>query len=37
MIKGLMKIAFWGTVGVATGLVGIGLLAALDDADYPLE
>tara|TARA_R100000734_G_C3265116_1_gene62653 strand:- start:491 stop:604 length:114 start_codon:yes stop_codon:yes gene_type:complete len=37
MIKTLAKIAFWGTVGVATGLVGIGLLAALDDADYPLE
>ena len=37
MIKPLAKIAFWETVGVATSLVGIGLLAALDDADYPLE
>ena len=33
----MMKIAFWGTVGIGTGLVGIGLLAALDEADYPLE
>lgn len=37
MIKTLAKIAFWGTIGVATGLVGIGLLAGLGDEDYPLE
>ena len=37
MFGTMMKIAFWGTVGIATGLVCIGLLAALDDADYPLE
>ena len=32
-----MKVAFWGTVAVATGVGAIALLSALDDADYPLE
>ena len=37
MIGKLIKIVAIGTIGLATGLVGLGLLAALDDADYPLE
>tara|TARA_Y100001937_G_scaffold55412_1_gene76351 strand:- start:601 stop:717 length:117 start_codon:yes stop_codon:yes gene_type:complete len=28
MWKGILKVAFWGTVGLSTGLIGIGLLAA---------
>lgn len=37
MLGKMIKIAALGTIGLATGLVGLGLLAALDDADYPLE
>jgi len=37
MIGKMIKIVAIGTIGLATGLVGLGLLAALDDADYPLE
>ena len=37
MLKAIAKIGFWTIVGIGTGLIGIGLLAALDDADYPLE
>ena len=37
MIGKIAKMAFWGTVGISTGLVGIGLMGALDEADYPLE
>ena len=32
MIGKLIKIVAIGTIGLATGLVGLGLLAALDDA-----
>jgi len=37
MIEKIAKMAFWGLVGISTGLVGIGLMGALDEADYPLE
>jgi|TARA_R100000482_G_scaffold110843_1_gene53176 hypothetical protein len=37
MLGKLIKVAALTTIGLATGLVGIGLLAALEDADYPLE
>jgi|TARA_R100000084_G_scaffold106461_1_gene64808 hypothetical protein len=37
MLGKLIKVAALTTIGIATGLVGIGLLAALEDADYPLE
>jgi len=37
MIKGIMKVLFWGTVGITTGVGLIGLWAALEDGDYPLE
>jgi|TARA_R100000231_G_scaffold57733_2_gene47733 hypothetical protein len=31
MWKGILKVAFWGTVGLSTGLVGLALLAQDDD------
>ena len=37
MIEKIAKMAFWGLVEISTGLVGIGLMGALDEADYPLE
>lgn len=37
MLKTMLKIGFWTTVGLTTGLVGIGLLAHLAESDYPLE
>lgn len=37
MLGKLCKFAVLTTIGIATGLIGLGLLAALDDADYPLE
>jgi len=37
MIKGIVKGLFWGTVAITTGVGLIGLWAALEDADYPLE
>lgn len=37
MLGKLVKIAALTTIGLTTGLVGLGLLAALEDADYPLE
>lgn len=37
MIGKIAKLAFWGIVGISTGLIGVGLIGVLDDADYPLE
>tara|TARA_R110002167_G_scaffold6188_1_gene28123 strand:+ start:190 stop:303 length:114 start_codon:yes stop_codon:yes gene_type:complete len=37
MIGKIVKIGFWTIVGLGTGLIGLGLLAGLGDADYPLE
>ena len=37
MLYTICKWLFWITVGLCTGLLGLGLLAALGDADYPLE
>jgi hypothetical protein len=37
MLKKIIKVAFWTTLGLATGLVGLGALVALEEADYPLE
>ena len=31
MLGKIMKVAFWGTVGVATGLIGLGLLISDED------
>ena len=37
MIKLLGKVAFWGTLAVATGLVGIPVMMHLAGEDYELE
>tara|TARA_R110000803_G_scaffold144073_1_gene210001 strand:+ start:1876 stop:1989 length:114 start_codon:yes stop_codon:yes gene_type:complete len=37
MIGKILKVGFWTVVGLGTGIIGLGLLIALEDADYPLE
>lgn len=37
MIKTLAKVAFWGIIGVTTGMIGIGALALLAESEQGLE
>ena len=38
MIKTIAKIGFWTVIGLGTGMLGLGVLAALGgDSEFPLE